>query len=237
VAGTRVLIVNADDFGQTDGINRGIARAHEHGIVTSASLMTRFPAAAAAAEYAQAHPKLSVGLHVDLGEWAYRDGDWRPIYDFPVDDHDLVAAEVAAQLEAFRTLMGTDPTHLDSHQHAHQKEPVHSIVLAHAAELGVPVRHYDDRVAYCSGFYGGGRRGESYPEQVGVDHLLEILRSLPEGITELGCHPGEAAGLDSSYLHERELEVETLCDPAVRRAVEEEGIVLTSFRDALTLVT
>lgn len=232
----RVLIVNADDFGQTEGINSGIARAHEHGIVTSASLMTRFPAAAAAAEYAKAHPELSVGLHVDLGEWAFRDGDWHPIYDFPVEDADLVAAEVAAQLEAFRTLMGAEPTHLDSHQHAHQKDPVHSIVLGHAAELGIPVRHYNERIAYCSHFYGGGRRGESYPDKVGVAHLVEILRSLPEGITELGCHPGETAGLDSSYFHERELEIETLCDPAVRGAIEEEGIVLASFRDALALV-
>ena len=50
---TRRLIVNADDFGQSAGINEGIIRCHERGIVTSASLMVRWPHAAAAAEYAR----------------------------------------------------------------------------------------------------------------------------------------------------------------------------------------
>jgi predicted glycoside hydrolase/deacetylase ChbG (UPF0249 family) len=233
MSGLRILIVNADDFGQTDGLNRGIARAHETGIVTSASLMTRFPAAAAAVEYARSHADLSLGLHVDLGEWIYRDGGWTPIYDFPVDDGEQVADEVAAQLEAFRALVGDDPTHIDSHQHAHMQEPVHSIVVGIAAELGVPVRFLDPRIAHCSTFYAGGRQGESYPELVSVDALVEILRGLQPGVTELGCHPGEVDGLESTYREERKLELETLCDPRVRCAIEEQGIVLASFRDAL----
>ncbi|PYS69828.1 MAG: hypothetical protein DMF73_14065 [Acidobacteria bacterium] len=56
----RYLIVNADDFGQSPGINRGVIEAHENGIVTSASLMVRWPAAAEAAQYARGHPDLSV---------------------------------------------------------------------------------------------------------------------------------------------------------------------------------
>ena len=68
----RFLIVNADDFGQSAGVNRGVAMAHEQGIVTSASLMVRWPAATGAAAFGRAHPGLSVGLHVDLGEWARR---------------------------------------------------------------------------------------------------------------------------------------------------------------------
>ena len=51
----RELIVNADDFGLSEGVNRGIAEAHEHGIVTSASLMVRGASAPAAAAYADAH--------------------------------------------------------------------------------------------------------------------------------------------------------------------------------------
>src|SRR3712207_8784245 len=54
------------DFGLTDGVNRGIIEAHERGIVTSASLMVRYPAAKDAADYARSNPALSVGLHVDL---------------------------------------------------------------------------------------------------------------------------------------------------------------------------
>jgi len=52
----RRLIVNADDFGQSPGINRGIMEAHERGIVTSVSLMVRWPAAVEAAAYARRLP-------------------------------------------------------------------------------------------------------------------------------------------------------------------------------------
>ena len=72
----RYLIVNADDFGLSAGVNRGVIEAHERGIVTSASLMVRPPAAAEAAADARAYPELSLGLHVDLGEWSYREGEW-----------------------------------------------------------------------------------------------------------------------------------------------------------------
>src|SRR6516225_220913 len=78
---TRSLIVNADDFGQSPGVNRGIIEAHERGIVTSASLMVRWPAARAAASYARRHLKLSVGLHFDFAEWACENGNWRPLYE------------------------------------------------------------------------------------------------------------------------------------------------------------
>ena len=70
----RTLIVNADDFGLSPGVNAGVARTHEEGIVTSASLMVRQPAAEEAAAYARATPALGVGLHVDLGEWVWQDG-------------------------------------------------------------------------------------------------------------------------------------------------------------------
>jgi len=53
----KYLIVNADDFGQSTGINRGIIEAHERGVVTSASLMVRWPAAIDAAQYAREHAK------------------------------------------------------------------------------------------------------------------------------------------------------------------------------------
>ena len=75
----RALIVNADDFGQSPGVNRGVIRAHERGIVTSVSLMVRWPASTEAAAYGRAHPALSVGLHVDLGEWVCRKGSWQAL--------------------------------------------------------------------------------------------------------------------------------------------------------------
>ena len=70
----KYLIVNADDFGRSRSVNRGIMSAYEYGIVTSASLMVRWPAANEATAYARRHQSLSVGLHFDFGEWCYRNG-------------------------------------------------------------------------------------------------------------------------------------------------------------------
>ncbi len=60
------LIVNADDFGRTAGINRGIIAAHERGIVTSATLMVNYAPAAEAAALARQNAGIGVGLHVAL---------------------------------------------------------------------------------------------------------------------------------------------------------------------------
>jgi predicted glycoside hydrolase/deacetylase ChbG (UPF0249 family) len=64
------LIVNADDLGWTEGINRGIAEAHRNGIVTSASLLANGAAFASAVEMARHTPGLGVGVHLNLSEGA-----------------------------------------------------------------------------------------------------------------------------------------------------------------------
>src|SRR5260221_8043673 len=75
------LIVNADDFGLSAGVNAGIAETHRRGIVTSASLMVRPRAAGAAVELSRGLPGFSVGLHFDLGEWGYRNGKWGQVFE------------------------------------------------------------------------------------------------------------------------------------------------------------
>jgi chitin disaccharide deacetylase len=193
-------------------------------------MMVRQAAAAAAAEYAAAHPALAVGLHIDLGQWDYVNGEWMVAYErCAPDDEAAVEAECRAQLEAFRRLLGRDPTHLDSHQHVHMSEPVAAVAARLAAELGVPLRAREIR--YEGGFYGQTGKGEPLPEGIGVESLIEIVAALATGWTELGCHPGLGIGEESSYGHEREREVRTLCDPRVRAAIEREGVELRSFAD------
>lgn len=231
MAGARFLIVNADDFGLSSGVNRGVVHAHDHGIVTSASLMVRRPAAVEAAALGQARPRLSLGLHVDLGEWAYRDGAWAPLYQVVMEDSRAIAEEVARQMEAFRRLVGADPTHLDTHQHVHREEPVRSVLLDVARRFGVPLRGCSAQIQYCGAFYGQTAKGEPLPNAITVEALLDILLTLPTGITELSCHPGLGNDLDTMYRSERSQELPVLCDPRVRATMDALDIRLRSFRD------
>jgi predicted glycoside hydrolase/deacetylase ChbG (UPF0249 family) len=230
-ANKRCLIVNADDFGRSPGVNRGVIAAHEEGIVTSASLMVRWPAAAEAAAYAREH--LSLGLHFDLGEWVYRGETWRPVYEVvPAADITTVVDEATRQLTTFRRLVGRDPTHLDSHQHVHRREPVRSVLIGVARRLAIPLRHNNLRIRYCGDFYGQTTEGLSLPGAISVDALIEVLAALPPGVTELACHPGlDNDELESTYRSERAEEVKVLCDRRVRAAVVAGGIELKSFEN------
>jgi len=228
----RYLIVNADDFGITAGVNRGIIQAHEHGIVTSTSLMVRYPAAAEAAQYAATRPELSVGLHFDIAEWRYSQGEWRPFY-LVVDPDDAISVrgELTKQLSAFEELMGGPPTHLDSHQHVHNNEPIRSAMLELAAELKIPLRDCTPAIAYRGDFYGQTGQGEPFAEGIELAQLNRTLESLAPGWSELGCHPGYAENLDSVYLREREQEVKVLCHPDLKGSLAAAGVELRSFRD------
>jgi chitin disaccharide deacetylase len=211
-------------------VNAGIAHAHERGIVTSASLMVRQTGAAEVAMLADAHPRLAIGLHLDLGQWDYAGGEWSAAYvRCDQQDEAAVVSECRAQLEAFRALLGREPTHLDSHQHVHDSEPVSSAMEAIAAELGVPLR--GRRVRYDGGFYGQTGKGEPVPEAITVAHLEAMIRALAPGWTEIGCHPALGAVEGSSYGRERERELRTLCDPELPTMLEREGVRLRSFAD------
>ena len=232
MSANRCLIINADDFGQSNGVNRGIIKAHQYGVVTSASLMVRWPAAASAAAYYNEYPSLSLGLHLDFGEWAYRDGAWSPLYEVvPLNDAGKVIDEVYRQFAAFYHLTGKQPTHIDSHQHVHRQNPLRGIVLDIANKLEIPLRHCNSTIRYCGEFYGQTEQGAPYPEGITVDQLIRIISELPAGFTEVGCHPGEGNDLDTMYGGEREEEVRVLCDPKIQSAIADLGAKLCSFAE------
>jgi predicted glycoside hydrolase/deacetylase ChbG (UPF0249 family) len=223
------LIVNADDFGQSTGINDGVIEAFERGIVRSASLMVRWPAAAEAARYAKAHRDLSVGLHLDLGEWTYRLNQWVPLYEVVrTDDHSAVAEELSRQFSTFNKLMGQNPTHIDSHQHVHRTESVCSILRKIAHEIDAPLRLYSD-VRYCGGFYGQTNAGTPLRDNITLDALTKLLTNLSPGITELGCHPAKRIDFDTMYNDERVMELQVLCNSRVPEILAAHHIELCSF--------
>ena len=207
----KYLIVNADDFGASDGINRGVIEAHLNGILTSASLMVEEPASGEAALLRQATPELTVGLHVDLRK------DRNP------------QDELEGQLARFQELMGRPPTHLDSHHAVHRDSRLLPFFIDLARELGVPLREHST-VRHFSNFYGWWK-GETHLEQISVGNLIQILETtIGSGITELACHPGyRDANFFSSYSAERESELRTLCDPLLRPVLAAVEIQLISY--------
>jgi len=161
------LIVNADDFGLTAGINRAIAELHAAGAVTSASLIARAPATDEAIEIARATPSLAVGCHVvlvdgapvlspthEIPHLAVRfDGRFRSsLFDFLVWLHglgsdgyctfDLRAEEIEAEAGAQISLLenrGVHLTHIDAHKHVHLFPAVLRPVLRAAKSAGILV--------------------------------------------------------------------------------------------------
>jgi predicted glycoside hydrolase/deacetylase ChbG (UPF0249 family) len=230
---TRTLIVNADDFGLSDGVNEGIVRAFTHGIVRSTSLMVRMPAADSAAALAREHPGLGIGLHLDVGEWKLEGEDWVALYErVPVDDAEQLEHEVRAQLALFHRLVGRAPTHVDSHQHAHTREPLRSIVKSIASAMDLPLRHVSAPSRYCGDFYGQDPEGSPIPGRISSSFLRGLIAGLPDGESELCCHPAARVDFAGMYAVERLRELEVLCDSAVMDAVADAGVVLRSHGQA-----
>jgi predicted glycoside hydrolase/deacetylase ChbG (UPF0249 family) len=220
---SRWCICNADDFGATRGVNRGVIEAHCAGVLTSASLMVNRRGSVEAAELAAGHPDLGVGLHVNLTN----EGD--PVVD--VEDAEACRAELDLQIGMFHDLVGRSPTHLDVHHNLHRRPNLVPVFREAAHRLRVPLREHSP-VRYFSSFYAQWDDGETHPEHVTVDSLLDMVAAFPPGVTELSCHPGYVDDdLDSAYALGRELELATLLDPRLLEGFERLHVRLVSYRD------
>lgn len=171
---------------------------------------------------------------------------------------DEVSAEVEAQARRFLEIAGRAPDHVDAHQLVGTvSDPCRRAMVDVARRYGVPVRRmrtslagpverwFDDRRSpgFLDGLRWPWRRGAPsrrtavgadglelrfYGERAGVETLLRILETLPEGVTELVCHPGAGGEDEDAYLH-RAAELAALTDPRVRAKVRERGIRLATF--------
>ena len=156
---TRRLIVNADDFGRSVGVDDGIMRAHRNGIVTSATLMTNAPATTHAAKFARETAALDVGVHLvvtyerPLSDPATVPSLVRDDGSFPRPDELLARdldreealREYRAQYARARELIGREPTHLDTHHWVHDHPALRWAIRALAGETGGAARTHDPR--------------------------------------------------------------------------------------------
>lgn len=143
----RRLIVNADDFGLTEGVNAGIVAAFQKGILRSASLMANGGGFDDAIRLALENPGLDVGCHLMLISGRAIS---KPDHDLPESAPHLLASlvsgwrvaaierEFAAQIEKIQAA-GVSPSHLDTHKHTHLAPPVLEAVLRVAKNRGIPM--------------------------------------------------------------------------------------------------
>jgi chitin disaccharide deacetylase len=224
----RYLIFNADDFGASTGVNRGILESHTRGVLTSTSLMVTGRALDEAVAMSREHPRLAIGLHWDV--W----GEDERTFD--LDDASAVREEFLRQLGRFQEVMGRMPTHIDSHRHAHREPQAMPVIRELVEPLGVPLRDACE-VRFVGGFYAQWEWKVTNLEYVSVPFLQRMIREeVPPGVTEFSCHPGyKSPDYTAVYMDEREAEVATLCDPRIRETIAEEGIRLISYADYKTI--
>jgi len=217
-----MITVTADDLGLSPGVNAGIIEAHRSGPVANASLMVHGRAVDGIDEVMMTCPGLAIGLHIDLGEWEYRDDGWVASYErVDTDNPDAVAREVADQLLRFERLVGGPPTHLDSHQHIHRDGAAAGIIAATAAQLAVPLREVTH--AYLGGFYGQDQKSRPVPEALTAVAWAKLLSECAAPLTELSCHPSILADTGSIYDVERIVEMEVLTSAEVADACAASG--------------
>jgi chitin disaccharide deacetylase len=247
------LIINADDFGLTDGVCRGIVQAIDQGLVSSCTAMVCMPGATE--RIARWAPRIAgkIGLHLQLT------GDCRPCLPpeqipsllapnglFPRRPEDVVAdpleaaREWRAQVVRLRDL-GVEPNHLDSHHHIHQRPELLPVYVDLASELGLPVRNLKKPLAKILDL-----RGVKHPatcitdwfgENTDLENIIACLKTAYEKVgtnqlVELMCHPGyEDQELQniSSYTGPREAELGVLTSPETARVLAEMGVQVVDW--------
>jgi chitin disaccharide deacetylase len=245
------LIVNADDFGRTPGVNAGTLDAHLYGIVTSATVMIlERSAAEGVRRILDMAPRLSLGLHFAItggGTPASAPSSvptLAPGGKFVAGAEELpgelpaeeVRRELSAQIAVFEAIAGRPPSHIDSHHHSALHASVLPVFAAVALERGLPVRGANAisrEWLRQSGLRVPDEFLESfYAERATRDHLRTLIENLQDGVSELMCHPGhpdEELLRVSDYAKEREREVQILCDPEIPNWLDRHGVELIGF--------
>ena len=284
---SKYLIINADGYGFTRGINRGIEEATARGVITSISVNANFEAAEELPRFVKQFPHISVGVHVnpvvgrpvsnpsDIPSLVTRDGDFhykefaRRLMRKEIDLHEL-AYELSAQIQRVRA-WGVDISHLDSHQNQHLYPPFFQVFIAllqqhhiacmrtHAhfmiadsrhprfASLLFYLRHpyrfithswtrYEMGLARKQGVLMADRlmSTQHTGDKAVLERWLQLLRNVPEGWSEVFCHPAypdEELRRWATYVEQRRTEIEVMTSRKTKDEIARRGIVLRSFYD------
>lgn len=232
------LIVNADDFGLSKGVNYGIVESFKNGILTSTTMMMNAPAMDHAVELMK-QSGIPVGIHLvasmfkpltKVTSFVKSDGvfDKAKFFDkAAVIDEAELETEWRAQLELFIAKTGQKPTHIDSHHHAHMEEKSRTVIEKLAKEYQLQVRNLDTEY---------GCHVEFKHEFYGEEATIEVVDQLTQtgDVIELMCHP---AYIDNelieatSYAMKRKDELAVILSSKVKEVVARKKIELISYKD------
>jgi chitin disaccharide deacetylase len=171
------------------------------------------------------------------------------IEHLPTLNIDDVKREWRAQIEAFLRAAGRKPTHLDSHHHSSYFSPAlfHGMLelakeydcairFPFTGDASMELKETSKRVPDLIHEFDPRRPDrfvvDFYDEHATREELLNLINNLPEGTTEIMCHPGytdDAFAKESVYNNQRDRELNILTDPSIKEAIQANGIQLITF--------
>lgn len=200
--GMKKVIINADDFGYSKSVDKGILESIKNGVVRSTSVMVYGKAVDDVVNLIDIE-NISIGLHLHMEKTLKN-----PQIEFD------------NQIEIFTKLLGKPPDHIDIHKpRSSNLEQIIPILERYSAIQNVPVRELGHAKSIKS-FFGINVKNDNGidSKRVSVESLLKILEELDEGVSEIMTHPGysddELIGM-TSYNDTRELELQTLKDKRI----------------------
>lgn len=251
------VIINADDFGMSQGYNCGLIKAYKDGIVSSTTIMINMAAAEHAISLAKDYPELFIGLHVNFvlgkccadhnlipsmvdenGEF-YRSGEYRSgKRTFLYKEAKI---ETIAQMEKFKELTGQYPEHIEGHATGNEEVErafldiakefkIHcSLVYLTENELDGYIKTKSIPMSDYAKLFSKGVEVESF-----INNDFGILDVKDEEVLELHFHPGyiDQYVLDNSSLtFPRCKDLQTLCDPRLKEFIKVNNLELVNFRN------
>ncbi len=245
----RRLIVNADDFNLTGGVARAIFLAHDRGIVTSTSVFTNLAFSSFQLEGLLKRKLLGISLHLNV-TFGKPVSDCRKIRSllnsdqaFKRLDHNSIrrlskeelTIEFGAQLACFRSIFKKMPDHLNTHHHIHVFPNIFDVVCKIAEKNHIPIRRvslvqsseFARKVVTTDYLFGNLSKDHCWTRE----SLTTILRHLPEGTSEIMCHPGlvdRELREKSSFVSGRNSEFQLFSKPSLRPLLRAQNISLVS---------
>lgn len=238
------LIVNADDFGYSRGVNYGIIDAYKNGIVRSTTIMAGMPGFDHAVKLAKENEGLGVGVHLTLtcykpvlenhktivNKEGYFDRRLYSKENIMNIDLEEIYREFEAQIEKVKKA-GIEITHLDSHHHMHTNKELKPVIERILAKYNLPIRggldyeiDYDKVINFNGSFYNQNITFNGFKSLLEED--IEVL--------DVMSHPAYLDKLIfelSSYNMKRMDELELLTSDKIKTLIKEKGIELSNYKE------